>query len=959
MDIRTKIYSALSTIAAMTAIVACSEIDNVANGQYHGDGRITFSASTVAVDEGTMRAAGAKTQDMTSIAAKTDDGKTLYLHTTVTPIPVDSATHTMRGTKTESVANISDFGVTSFITNGTFASDGASLTNCHFDTDNENKIVQAESPKPTSGTEWNTSTPYYWPDGTAKLSFFAYSPYTSTNPFGISGGKVTLSYTANATVASQEDLLIAAAFDENHSASLDPKQSLTFKHALTAVTFEAAADLFPCTITKVSLSGIPTKNTYTYATAAGALYGTWGTTGSVGSEKTFEFDFTADGDVGKASTEGTLTSGANTLLMVPQTLPSGATATIEFTDAALRKHKLSYSLAGQLWEAGKQVKYTLSSSSITSIQIDFAEKFTLQGGKTELSGVTGLKTSFAANDQIGFYAVDIVNNMVLASNVPIKLSSDDIDEDDPTIATITSLNSSTLAAQAFLSDDTNKYRYFAYYPYQSTAPTTIAASEVTTSTTAEQFFANYISNWTPPADQSAVATINSYDLQVGDVIGAGSSISNKALTIKLRHQMGLAAIAMGASVSGNVETLTLDGNTTTKKYNTTTNTTFYALDEFSDNGSYCTPYKVGDRNTANLRCYFLVNPAKKYTFGTTYKYGTTGQWNDFTVDKDNNTVNAGKYNVVTTSAPKFKNLGRLYSCTQTVQTYTPLYKEIKYQMECWGAEGAGFSNGSYSGKGGYGGYASGILKLTNVDNLLYVYCGSRPINYSLTGYTTGGWNGGGDQTGGASGGGGSDIRFVPCSLTTTWNEIASLRSRIIVAGGGGGWDSHSSGGYGGGLYGGDAVNSTTTAATGGKQNSGGAGSPAGSFGQGGGTSSDAGGGGGGWYGGGKGRNNASAGAGGSGFISGHPYCNGINSSGTHQGDSKPSLIRFPGTTSDVEVSFISGTTVLIDGGCCQWTTSSRGSAKVMPNPTTASSNYASGVGHAGNGYARITCKPYE
>ena len=42
---------------------------------------------------------------------------------------------------------------------------------------------------------------------------------------------------------------------------------------------------------------------------------------------------------------------------------------------------------------------------------------------------------------------------------------------------------------------------------------------------------------------------------------------------------------------------------------------------------------------------------------------------------------------------------------------------------------------------------------------------------------------------------------------------------------------------------------------------------------------------------------------------------------------------------------------MIDGTGYSWTTS-KGSQERMPNPTGG--NYALGVGHTGNGYARIT-----
>ena len=798
MDIRTKIYSALSTIAAMTAIMACSEIDNVANNHYLGDGRISFSASTAAVDGGTMRSAEAKTQNLTSIAAQTDDGKTLYLHTTVTPIPVDTAATTMRGTKTESVASIKDFGVTAYKTTNAFAADLTTAGTQHFD-----NVKAKTSGTPSTSSEWNTykivsesdvEDPYYWPENADKLSFFAYSPYDIAS-FGTSTGKVTLSYTADETIKEQKDLLIAAAFDESRANQSTFSQSLTFKHALTAVTFEAAADLFPCTITKVSLSGIPTTNTYTYATATGASYGTWGTTGS--NVKTFDFPL----NVKVTSSTATLTSDTDetTLLMVPQTLPSGATATIEFTDAALRKHKLSYSLAGQLWEAGKQVKYTLSSSSITSIQIDFAEVYAQQSGSDALGAtMPSFKTSFAAsNEAVGLYIVDIVNHKIVGSNIKVNVSS----AGEGTIET-----NGNLSTQSFLSDQTGKYKYFAYYPYKDAAGTYytyteltgLAAGNATTTTSeasAEAFFKDYIASWTPPTTQNTLAIIDQYDLQAGET----TSISGGKLTIKLRHQMGLAAIAMASSgTSSHEETRTLDGNTTNTKYSSTSTTEYYALDEFSDNGSYCKPYKVGTRNTANLRCYFLVNPAKSYTFSTTYKYADADaqrQWDNFSVSSTSNTVNAGKYRVVTTPTPKFKNLGRLYSYSATVipQTFKPAFSYL-YQFQCWGgAGGRSLDQGSLkTNTHSLGGYVTGDMTLTANERTFYLAVGAQGSDAIYRGSAAGGWPGGGkgypdaadDESGG--GGGGFSAVYLDEFTKSTATDFNKLKTRIMVAGAGGG-----------------------------------------------------------------------------------------------------------------------------------------------------------------------------
>ena len=93
------------------------------------------------------------------------------------------------------------------------------------------------------------------------------------------------------------------------------------------------------------------------------------------------------------------------------------------------------------------------------------------------------------------------------------------------------------------------------------------------------------------------------------------------------------------------------------------------------------------------------------------------------------------------------------------------------------------------------------------------------------------------------------------------------------------------------------------------------------------------------------------GAGGSSYISGHTGCVGV----TSLSDTTPKSGCTTGTTnnacslSPTGLSFTD--TVMIDGAGYSWT-NVKGSLQQMPNP--AGGYYASGVGHTGNGYARIT-----
>jgi hypothetical protein len=215
--------------------------------------------------------------------------------------------------------------------------------------------------------------------------------------------------------------------------------------------------------------------------------------------------------------------------------------------------------------------------------------------------------------------------------------------------------------------------------------------------------------------------------------------------------------------------------------------------------------------------------------------------------------------------------------------YTVTLQPGKYIFETWGARGG-------NGSGGYGGYAAGQLNLT-VARTFYIYVGSSA-----------GYNGGGSSRLSYSiGGGATDIRLN----NGAWNDITSLRSRIIVAGGGGGnggYSAQSAGAIAGGLTGYIGGDHYGNPGTGGTQTYGGSagrlywyGATNGSFGIGGNaetaSNTSAGAGGGGYYGGGGGSSDYSnyndlddsGGGGGSSFVSGYSGCNAINSSGVHTG----------------------------------------------------------------------------
>ena len=205
-----------------------------------------------------------------------------------------------------------------------------------------------------------------------------------------------------------------------------------------------------------------------------------------------------------------------------------------------------------------------------------------------------------------------------------------------------------------------------------------------------------------------------------------------------------------------------------------------------------------------------------------------------------------------------------------------------YKLEVWGASGADLTSDSKSSKGGYGGYSSGVIRLT-AGTVLFINVGEQGIVNSSDTTIAGGYNGGGDHTysyfgAGSSGGGATHIALSSGVLSSfdanndgvgSANEISNI---LIVAGGGGSGGIESSyritdGGHAGGYIGSSSkiYNGTDSTGVGGDQSSNAY------FGHGEGGVAWSGAGGGGFYGG----RVAAGGGGGSGYIGNSRLLDGV------------------------------------------------------------------------------------
>lgn len=134
-------------------------------------------------------------------------------------------------------------------------------------------------------------------------------------------------------------------------------------------------------------------------------------------------------------------------------------------------------------------------------------------------------TTFETGDAIGIYEVS--DGVVTQANVPYYFSG-------------TVWDSSTEIT--FSADKT----YYAYFPYQESAPTGAPALNSSVSASdAATFFSSLISNWTVIPDQSSYENYKASDLMVGQGTRTVAAGGNTVMNFEMSHQMGLVVLGLG------------------------------------------------------------------------------------------------------------------------------------------------------------------------------------------------------------------------------------------------------------------------------------------------------------------------------------------------------------------------------------------------------------------------------
>ncbi len=212
-----------------------------------------------------------------------------------------------------------------------------------------------------ASTKWNMNPagPYYWPLSD-NIQFFAYSPATNnvsyTKPDGVKTGYPSFEYSIAST---QEDLVVAYTKNATKPTVSGTPVNLNFKHVLAQINFKLKGKDagFTYKVTKISLSNIGNKGTFTYGDPE-VNVGSWASTSGAA---TYEYTATYTDFIGIA--ELAIKTDANGLMLMPQTLGEDAKITIAYSTTYNGENVFNatkeVSLKNIVWAAGDKILYTL------------------------------------------------------------------------------------------------------------------------------------------------------------------------------------------------------------------------------------------------------------------------------------------------------------------------------------------------------------------------------------------------------------------------------------------------------------------------------------------------------------------------------------------------------------------------------------------------------------------------
>ena len=715
--------SSLLALSVLASFTSCSESESLQQANLSKD-KITFHATLdnswkPLSPASSSRAAIAAATEKGPIVVSTPFGKPLYLHSVVQETAdLQQAAAITRGamqdgTTLDNTYYNNSFGVTAiYKDNGT---NTALFTNQKASKNNED-IWEIED-----------KTNSRWPFD-ALVSFHAYAPFNNATDGMWSvttdegNVKTKIKYTAKSgetEIPSQPDIVVATNAESRSVSSDDKAVELKFSHALTAVNFAISKDLTEIFQTatdgsklkSITLSGIPNEGTCELTATADAPQTpsqTWTFEEADGSKKTGSYTFNLENKNITIGESYALTSNddKNILMMIPQDL-QGTDAKLIFVLDIKGKgdQTFTFDLSNQTWLPGTSVTYKLSASAVDHLE-NAEVVFPNSWKDTEHAKYSYPKTDFATGESIGLYVVNS-NNIIEETNV--KLTRDQDGKWMPE-------NNNTKFLKL------KNYKYFAYYPYNATAPRVDAKKD-----NANEFFKDKISSLSVVADQSNEATLLAQDFQVakGEIANDGST-----LDFNMEHQVGLAVLNLNEKGIAEYRQFTDNsymyyygtGDTAPTNFKSIGTKTLRASNNFAGNKPYIVP--------SENKCLQIIPFNQELSFKA--KDQDSSPRTAWGYDKAYSVTPKSSSPVVTdiTVDAEYYKLARLFEYKGSTESFT-VPVDGTYTLECWGAgeNQGGKSQGDYQAP---------------KNQVLYICVGGKGTEGDRGSIGIGGYNGGGN-----------------------------------------------------------------------------------------------------------------------------------------------------------------------------------------------------------------------
>ena len=717
--------SSLLALSVLASFTSCSESESLQQANLSKD-KITFHATLdnswkPMSPASSSRAAIAAATEKGPIVVPTPFGKPLYLHSVVQETAdLQQAAATTRGAMQEGTTLDNTYYNNSF---GVTAISNSNGTNTSLFTN------QKASKNNEDIWEIEDKTNSRWPFD-ALVSFHAYAPFNNDTDgmWSVTTDaekvKTKIKYTAKSgetEIPSQPDIIVATNAESRSVSSDDKAVELKFSHALTAVNFAISKDLTEIFQTatdgsklkSITLSGIPNEGTCELTAKAGdpktpSQNWIFDTEADGTTKKTGSYTFNLENKNITIGESYALTSNddKNILMMIPQNL-DGTNAQLTFVLDIKGKgdQTFTFDLSNQTWLPGTSVTYKLSASAINHLE-NAEVKFPDTWKDTEQAKYSYPKTDFAEGESIGLYVVNSKNTIEEAN---LKLTRDQDGNWMPE-------NNDTKFLKL------KGYKYFAYYPYNATAPTVDVKTDK-----ADEFFKNKISSLSVVTDQSKEATLLAQDFQVakGEIANDGST-----LDFNMEHQVGLAVLNLKEKGIAKYRQFTDNsymyyygtGSTAPTNFQSIGTETLRASNNFAGNKPYIVP--------SENKCLQIIPFNQELSFKA--KDQDSSPRTAWGYDKAYSVTPKSSSPVVTdiTVDAEYYKLARLFEYKRSTESFkVPV--DGTYTLECWGAgeSQGGKSQGDYQAP---------------KNQVLYICVGGKGSEGDRAQIGIGGYNGGGN-----------------------------------------------------------------------------------------------------------------------------------------------------------------------------------------------------------------------